>query len=309
MKRFSFAVLLTALVAMPALAQVPVITNSSQPFVPLTGATDITSQFSSSDDSIVYITLPFAFPWFGSSYNSVGINTNGFVTFDASACSSGCYSNVAIPNSATPNNMIAPWWNDMSVSNGARVSYTSNASEVVIEYFQLNPFTTGTNVTFQIKLTASGTAYVHFGPKAGSAGSMSASSGLEGPGGALGATFLTCGTTCDVGSWVPDQLITIGEPPGPELAATSVTVSNIVELGDSNLTMDIQATLRNFGRMPANNFTYNFYLSTDRIKDASDPLLASGTTISIPATTSQNLTASGATSTRRTSRRRGTDSS
>ncbi|KAF0193342.1 MAG: bpr, partial [Bacteroidetes bacterium] len=75
------------------------------------------------DDNNVSITLPFAFPFYGVDKTSLLAGTNGYLTFGTSGNS---YSNTAIPNSAQPNDIIAPFWDDMSFVSGTSFLYSYN---------------------------------------------------------------------------------------------------------------------------------------------------------------------------------------
>ena len=75
--------------------------------VPLTG-----------DDAATQINLPFPFTFYGQSYNSAFVATNGFLNFLAS---STAFSNGAIPSTATPNGAIYPFWDDFIVDASASV--------------------------------------------------------------------------------------------------------------------------------------------------------------------------------------------
>src|SRR5262245_14019744 len=113
-----FGLVAALLVSAPAFAQFNyVVTQTTQTYVPLTGATDVTGQlvaqgsFDRLDEGVVSIPLPFAFPYYGSTYNSVGVTTNGLLLFGTAFtyCSSNnCFSNRGTPASASdPHNLIA----------------------------------------------------------------------------------------------------------------------------------------------------------------------------------------------------------
>ena len=307
---------LVALVSVPAAAQVPVFTTSSQPYVPLTGGTPLS--FSSTDDGSVVVSLPFGFPWFGSTYSSVLVQTNGFISFDTANCTSGCYSNVAIPSTSTPNNAIFGWWDDMSVS-GATVTTHSVGGEFVIQYANLGNLGGTYTINMQIRLSPAGTVVLHYGSTTGATTAGNASVGFEGPGGTQGLRTLatngqSCTATnqagccsgsstttsplaCTLNDLQPNTRVLIGEPVEADLGVPSVTLSNLVVLGNNNLTFDVQAQVRNYGQTAANNWQWRAYLSLDTVKDAGDQLVASGGPVSLGPTSVTTINASAATST------------
>jgi uncharacterized repeat protein (TIGR01451 family) len=276
-----FGLLAVAALSSSAWAQVPPIIITTQPYVQLTGGTPVTftARGSSADDEgWAQINLPFQFPYFGQNYSTIFLDTNGFLSV-GQACSVGtfssiCYSNASFPNSALPNGVIAPFWDDMQTRSDTVVSYVTTLSEVTIEYRDLYRFASTTaKVTFQVKLTASGGIFFHHGPMADPSNSFTFSVGFEDQAGTVGADVISGCTSSCLGTgatsphYVPNRLFTIGEPNEADLAVGAVTVSNFTRLPDDNLTFDVQAQLRNFGRTAASNFLWRAYLSRDLVLD------------------------------------------
>ncbi|OGL42779.1 MAG: hypothetical protein A2161_04255 [Candidatus Schekmanbacteria bacterium RBG_13_48_7] len=69
----------------------------------------------SSDDDYISVTLPFTFKFYGIDYTTVIISANGYLTFGTSGSS---YSNTSIPNTSSPNALIAVFWDDLDPSYG-----------------------------------------------------------------------------------------------------------------------------------------------------------------------------------------------
>src|SRR4029453_3303764 len=59
------------------------------------------------DDNFISISLPFAFTFYGQTYTSANVCTNGFVNFAAGTCP---FTNGAIPDTGAPNAAIYPFW-------------------------------------------------------------------------------------------------------------------------------------------------------------------------------------------------------
>ncbi len=68
------------------------------------------------------INIGFDFCFYGTTYNQVYISSNGFITF-TSGSSSGCCSGQSVPNSDSPNNLIALNWTDLNPNYGGTISY------------------------------------------------------------------------------------------------------------------------------------------------------------------------------------------
>lgn len=114
------------------------------------------------DQTVRGIDLPFAFPFYGTTYDSVNICSNGFVSFTSGAATLG---NVALPNAATstPENLIAAFWDDLdpdTVPN--RIMYWGDATKFVISYLGVPRFSSGGPYTFQIILYPGGTVDVQY---------------------------------------------------------------------------------------------------------------------------------------------------
>jgi hypothetical protein len=82
------------------------------------------------DDWYSHVHPPFLFPFFGQNFGTVYISSNGFISFSATGAST--YSNTPIPNSDSPNYMIAALWDDLYIHNdvyggsGIYYQYISN---------------------------------------------------------------------------------------------------------------------------------------------------------------------------------------
>ncbi len=62
------------------------------------------------DDQAVPVVLPFSFQFYGETYDSVWVSTNGLLSFTGDNADE--YSNEEIPSLSTPNAIIAPLWDD-----------------------------------------------------------------------------------------------------------------------------------------------------------------------------------------------------
>lgn len=85
-------------------------TVASLPTSPL--GTKITSWTGNSDDDYFTYSLPFTFLFYGVSYSTLYISTNGFVGFQTTEITSP--TNVSIPNTNSPNCIIAGYWRDLN---------------------------------------------------------------------------------------------------------------------------------------------------------------------------------------------------
>ena len=112
---------------------------------------------STGDDVVTTVDLPFGFSFYGENYSSVGIGSNGYLIFDATTVA---ISNASIPTSAAPNNIIAPFWDDLNPSEaGAGTIYTrydEAENRFIVQYEGVEKFNTSETYTFQVILYADG---------------------------------------------------------------------------------------------------------------------------------------------------------
>jgi len=99
--------------------------------------------------------LGFEFPYYGGTFESVRICTNGWLSFTST---STAYSNQGIPNAADPNNLLAPFWDDMNPTDGGTIYYYADAANnrFIVEYDGVPHYSSGNPETFQVVINANG---------------------------------------------------------------------------------------------------------------------------------------------------------
>jgi hypothetical protein len=108
------------------------------------------------DDQSVAVALPFAFPFYGTSYTTASISANGNIHFSADTTDFG---NRAIPSGRLPNAMMAIFWDDLSpqVSGGVYSYYDAAHSRFIVQYDSVPHFTsTPGRYTFEAILYSTG---------------------------------------------------------------------------------------------------------------------------------------------------------
>jgi hypothetical protein len=66
--------------------------------------------------------IGFSFCFYGTTYTQFYISTNGFIDFPGGQ-GSGCCNGVAIPNTNTPNGLVAACWTDLNTNSGGNIDY------------------------------------------------------------------------------------------------------------------------------------------------------------------------------------------
>ena len=134
------------------------------------------------DDNSVVLSLPFTFNFYGIPKTNVRVSCNGYLTFGGDG---GVYTNQSIPNSTAPNDLIAPFWDDLYQENGTNYYYYDESNRrFIIQYTNWGFFSGGGSVTFQIQLYQNGQIYFLYRAMSGTL--TSATVGIENASGNVG---------------------------------------------------------------------------------------------------------------------------
>jgi len=181
------------------------------------------------DRSLGPFDIGFPFDFYGSTYSSFYLNTNGQVLF---GIGSGALSNVRIPNADTPNNFIAPLWDDLVSEAGTlyyRVLGQAPQRRLVMEWAGVHRFGSSDRITFEVVLhEGSNDILVQYHTLGGSAADLSATVGIENADGTEGVQYLYN----DGGTGYPlhEQLAVLFEPALPQQIAFRARVLPDVSL-------------------------------------------------------------------------------
>jgi subtilisin family serine protease len=114
----------------------------------------------SGDESTATVELPFDFPFYGESYDTAYLSSNGHVNFLAPAT---IFTNTALPSPALPNATIAPFWDDLNIQAGGGVYTATVDGGFVIEYRNVAFFNVADlRVDFSVTIYEDGTISVAY---------------------------------------------------------------------------------------------------------------------------------------------------
>ncbi len=105
------------------------------------------------DQNLGPFDIGFDFSFYGETFNTFNICSNGWISFTST---SGDYSNDPIPNPSAPENLVAPFWDDLYPPSGGEFWYYSDGFELVISFINVPHIGSGGPYTFQIRLRQSG---------------------------------------------------------------------------------------------------------------------------------------------------------
>ena len=120
------------------------------------------------DDAYQSVTLPFAMPFYGSTYSTAWIDTNGVVSF--AALNGSAWNFGAIPSAAagnTPNLAVYPFWDDLIADSQSSIRTqtigTAPNRQFVIEWRNMRSFSSSTTrISFEVILSENGTVTVAY---------------------------------------------------------------------------------------------------------------------------------------------------
>ncbi|MCC5807178.1 MAG: choice-of-anchor D domain-containing protein [Opitutales bacterium] len=105
------------------------------------------------DDDSVEVALPFAFSFFGRTYESVRLSSNGYLTFGPEGAANIPHT---FPNPEPPNAVIAGFWADWDPSAGGTVHVLGMEDRWIAQFTDVPLFASGTTATFQMILYENG---------------------------------------------------------------------------------------------------------------------------------------------------------
>jgi len=226
--------------------------DSDEPNGPAVGWIDISGSGTTvepGEDSFVGpISIGFTFPFYTNSYSSLYICSNGMLTFGSGSTD---YTNDNIPNASTPNNYIAPFWDDLSPQNGGLVKYRYDSpnNRFIVSYIDvpIYTFSGGTgSLNFQAILYPSGRIDLNYQTmNPGSQNLNSATVGIEASGGTDGlrvvynAAYIhsSLSIRIDTGGWLSAEPAN-GSVPAHDTSVATITF-NATDLSEGNYTGNI----------------------------------------------------------------------
>ncbi len=111
------------------------------------------------DDNFVEVPLAFSFPYQGTSYNSVFVNSNGNLTFG----SGDPDFSPSVGELLSDQPRIAPLWDDLSPNAAGLVFVESDATSATVTFDGVPEFFFGGDNTFSVTLSDDGTVEISYG--------------------------------------------------------------------------------------------------------------------------------------------------
>ncbi len=116
-------------------------------------ATGMPVTLTNDDQTSTPVALGFEFPFYGGYFDSIRVCTNGWLSFTSSLTS---YSNQPLPTSSGPENMVAPFWDDLHPHSVNRTFFQSFGTYAIVQWQAMERYSGSGAYTFQVILEASG---------------------------------------------------------------------------------------------------------------------------------------------------------
>jgi hypothetical protein len=142
------------------------------------------STVSLGDDATTSVPMGMTFNYFCNNFTSLTISSNGWVSFNSYTTGQSFPVDIAIPNAANPNNLIALAWDDLNPTSGGSISYgisgVSPNRRFIVNYTNIRHFGSTQSVSTQLILyETSNIIEIHNTNVQNDGGPMT--QGLEGP--------------------------------------------------------------------------------------------------------------------------------
>lgn len=109
------------------------------------------------DDRTIQVDIGFEFPYWGQTFTSAWVSSNGFISFGTSShlCCNGA------PIEQAPRNTIYGFWTDLI--SGSNPYYRRDNGSFLVGWYNTNEYGTGIQETFELNLFSSGEIQFNFG--------------------------------------------------------------------------------------------------------------------------------------------------
>ncbi len=120
-----------------------------------TGTTVSWATGTSDDGLSAALPLGFPFPFYGTNFSTLKVGSNGYLSFTTTATT---YTNQGIPTAAEPNNLLAPFWDDLNPGAAGSVKYLADGANgrFIVQWTGVPLYNTSSYQTFQVLLFSDG---------------------------------------------------------------------------------------------------------------------------------------------------------
>jgi Zn-dependent metalloprotease/subtilisin family serine protease len=117
------------------------------------------STISGCDDCFQAQKLSFRFPFYGNTFDTMYVSSNGFITFGTG---SSQIANYPLPSTSAPANLIDALHDDLYPSSGGDIYFRDYGDRAVVQFDNVYPYSGSGVYTFQMVLERSGNIYLYY---------------------------------------------------------------------------------------------------------------------------------------------------
>ena len=219
------------------------------------------------DDNVVGpLPLGFSFPFYENTYTSVNLSANGFLVLGSTSTS---LTNQNIPNTTTPNNLIAWCWDDLhGAGANSAVYYRNMGNYWIIQFtnYSTYPVSATNTITAQVHLYSNGNIRIYYNNVAPGFPVNSATVGIENNTGTI-ATKVVYNS-----AYIHNNLAVLIQYPQPSFITAVTPAQGQVAPGGY---VDVTATFTASEDFPVGTHTTTLEMNTNDLANAN---------VNIPAT-------------------------
>ncbi len=195
--------------------------------------------------------LGFDFNFYGNTYNSIYINSNGIISFEQAGVDVNAWTNSDIPNTADPNNIVVPFWDDMNGVNGGSVYTKQNTDSFVVQFEDWHFYSpSSSSGTWQVVFYHNGK--IQFNYESFTSDPSSCTVGIESSDGLDGLPIVYNS------SYLTGSKSILIDPPGVDWLSMSNLAGTISPAGNSVVNMTFDSSGMDYGTYEASiNITTN----------------------------------------------------
>ena len=104
--------------------------------------------------------LGFDFSFYGTDHSNIYVNSNGYLAF--APITSNTFTNDPIPDTDYPNEIIAPFWDDLDGSTQGTVHYLQDGNKFILQFTNWQHYPGTGSLTFQVVLYSSGKIMIYY---------------------------------------------------------------------------------------------------------------------------------------------------
>jgi hypothetical protein len=118
--------------------------------------------FSADDENQGPFNIGFTFPYYGQNFTTYRLCSNGWISFSSTSTS---YSNSNLPSTASPPDLLAAWWDDLSPQRSGTQVYrwSNNVDSLIVSFSNVQSFSASGLYNFEFILLSSGRVVFEYG--------------------------------------------------------------------------------------------------------------------------------------------------